>query len=158
MNELPLKVLFIDRDGTIIYEPDDFQVDDLKKVKFVPNVIRVLNELRNEGYELVMVSNQDGLGTESFPQEQFELCQNFMLNTLYSEGVSFREILICPHFETDNCDCRKPKIGLLSEFLTHNNIDTFTDNTNDGVRSNSMEQSVIINSTNDTNWSYFDLF
>ena len=124
MNELPLKVLFIDRDGTIIYEPDDFQVDDLKKVKFVPNVIRVLNELRNEGYELVMVSNQDGLGTESFPQEQFELCQNFMLNTLYSEGVSFREIFICPHFETDNCDCRKPKIGLLSEFLTHNNIDT----------------------------------
>ena len=63
MNELPLKVLFIDRDGTIIYEPDDFQVDDLKKVKFLPNVIRVLNDLRNEGYELVMVSNQDGLGT-----------------------------------------------------------------------------------------------
>ena len=94
MNELPLKVLFIDRDGTIIYEPDDFQVDDLKKVKFVPNVIRVLNELRNEGYQLVMVSNQDGLGTESFPQEQFELCQNFMLNTLYSEGVLFREIFI----------------------------------------------------------------
>ena len=124
MNELPLKVLFIDRDGTIIYEPEDFQIDDLKKVKFVPGVITVLKELINEGYELVLVSNQDGLGTESFPEEQFELCQNFMLNTLSSEGVTFREIFICPHFENDNCDCRKPKTGLLSEFLTHNNIDT----------------------------------
>ena len=68
MSELPLKVLFIDRDGTIIFEPDDFQVDDLSKVKFVPNVIGTLKELKNEGYELVMVSNQDGLGTESFPE------------------------------------------------------------------------------------------
>ena len=59
MNELPLKVLFIDRDGTIIYEPDDFQVDDLKKVKFVPNVIRVLNELRNEGYEITSETDSE---------------------------------------------------------------------------------------------------
>ena len=70
MNELPIKALFIDRDGTIIHEPDDFQVDDLRKVKFLSNVISVLKELRQEGYELVMVSNQDGLGTKSFPEEQ----------------------------------------------------------------------------------------
>ena len=62
MNELPIKVLFIDRDGTIIQEPDDFQVDDLRKVKFIPNVISALKELSQEGYQLVMVSNQDGLG------------------------------------------------------------------------------------------------
>ena len=83
MNELPLKVLFIDRDGTMIFEPNDFQVDDLSKVKFVPNVISVLKELSEVGYELIMVSNQDGLGTKSFPTEQFEVCQRFMLNTLY---------------------------------------------------------------------------
>ena len=124
MSELPLKVLFIDRDGTIIFEPDDFQVDDLSKVKFVPNVIGTLKELKNEGYELVMVSNQDGLGTESFPEAQFESCQQFMLDTLSSEDVTFKEIFICAHFENDKCDCRKPKTGLLSEFLTHNNIDT----------------------------------
>ena len=124
MSELPLKVLFIDRDGTIIFEPDDFQVDDLSKVKFVPNVIGTLKELKNEGYELVMVSNQDGLGTESFPEAQFEACQQFMLDTLSSEDVTFKEIFICAHFENDKCDCRKPKTGLLSEFLTHNNIDT----------------------------------
>ena len=124
MSELPLKVLFIDRDGTIIFEPDDFQVDDLSKVKFVPNVIGTLKELKNEGYELVMVSNQDGLGTESFPEARFEACQQFMLDTLSSEDVTFKEIFICAHFENDKCDCRKPKTGLLSEFLTHNNIDT----------------------------------
>ena len=124
MNELPIKVLFIDRDGTIIQEPDDFQVDDLRKVKFIPNVISALKELSQEGYQLVMVSNQDGLGTKSFPEEQFKLCQEFMLDTLSSEGVTFKEIFICPHFESDNCECRKPKTGLLSEFLTHNNIDT----------------------------------
>ena len=124
MNELPIKVLFIDRDGTIILEPDDFQVDDLRKVKFLSDVISVLKELRQEGYELVMVSNQDGLGTKSFPEELFRVCQQFMLDTLSSEGVVFKEIFICPHFENDNCECRKPKAGLLSEFLTHNNIDT----------------------------------
>ena len=68
-------------------------------MKFVPNVIGVLNDLRNEGYELVMVSNQDGLGTESFPRAQFEACQQFMLDTLSSEDVTFKEIFICPHFE-----------------------------------------------------------
>ncbi len=124
MNELPLKVLFIDRDGTMIFEPNDFQVDDLSKVKFVPNVISVLKELSEVGYELIMVSNQDGLGTKSFPTEQFEVYQRFMLDTLSSEGITFKKIFICPHLEDDNCECRKPKAGLLSEFLTHNNIDT----------------------------------
>ena len=124
MSESPIKIIFIDRDGTIIFEPDDFQVDDLNKVKFVPNVISVLKELQDEGYELVMVSNQDGLGTKSFPQDEFDSCQKFIINTLSSEGVEFREIFICPHFEKDNCDCRKPQAGLLSEFLTHQNIDT----------------------------------
>ena len=94
MSESPIKIIFIDRDGTIIFEPDDFQVDDLNKVKFVPNVISVLKELQDEGYELVMVSNQDGLGTKSFPQDEFDSCQKFIINTLSSEGVEFREIFI----------------------------------------------------------------
>ena len=79
MNELPIKVLFIDRDGTIIHEPDDFQVDDLRKVKFIPNVISVLKELSQEGYELVMVSNQDGLAQNHFQKSNLGFAKNLCL-------------------------------------------------------------------------------
>jgi len=124
MVDQALKVIFLDRDGTIIYEPEDYQVDDLSKIKLVPNVISSLKKLNNYGYHFVMISNQDGLGTDSFPQESFDKCQSFILDLFSTQGIDFRKILICPHLDEDQCDCRKPKTGLLTEFLTHENIDT----------------------------------
>jgi imidazoleglycerol-phosphate dehydratase/histidinol-phosphatase len=124
MSDQALKVIFLDRDGTIIYEPEDYQVDDLSKIRLVPKVISSLKKLNNYGYQLVMVSNQDGLGTDSFPQEAFDKCQSFILDLFSTQEIDFREILICPHLAEDQCDCRKPKTGLLTKFLTHENIDT----------------------------------
>lgn len=118
-----LKVLFIDRDGTLIEEPDDKQVDALHKVRLVPGVISALQRLRDLGYQFVMISNQDGLGTTSFPQADFEICQKHMLALFSSQGIRFDEVFICPHRENDGCDCRKPRTGLLTRFLANNNLD-----------------------------------
>jgi imidazoleglycerol-phosphate dehydratase/histidinol-phosphatase len=118
------KVLFIDRDGTLIEEPDDFQVDSLAKIRLVEGVIPALLELDRAGYRFVMVSNQDGLGTDSFPQAEFEACQAHVLQLFGSQGISFDEIFICPHFDEDGCDCRKPRTGLLTKYLAANDIDT----------------------------------
>lgn len=117
------KILFIDRDGTLIEEPSDFQVDKLDKVRLYTNVIPALRALMKADYQLVMVSNQDGLGTASFPLDDFQICQDFILNLFASQGISFSEIFICPHRETDNCSCRKPKTGLLDDFLARTDID-----------------------------------
>ena len=93
------KILFIDLDGTIIQEPADEQIDAFEKLKFVPGAIRNLIFLRQHtDYEFVMVSNQDGLGTDAFPEETFWPVQNFILDTLKGEGVAFDDILIDPHF------------------------------------------------------------
>lgn len=119
-----LKVLFIDRDGTLIEEPDDNQVDALEKIRLVPGVINALQKLRDIGYRFVMVSNQDGLGTSSFPQDRFETCQQHMLALFESQGISFDEIFICPHRAEDNCECRKPKPGLLIRYLANNPLET----------------------------------
>ena len=108
------KVLFLDRDGTLNVEPDDNQVDELAKIRLVRGVMPALLALREAGYRFVMVSNQDGLGTESFPQEQFETCHQHILAMFESQGIGFDEIFICPHFEADRCDCRKPKAALLA--------------------------------------------
>lgn len=111
------KALFIDRDGTIIREPADEQIDSLEKLEFVPGAISALRSLAGRGYELVMVSNQDGLGTPSFPEETFWPAHNKMLATLAGEGVRFDDILIDRSFPADNAPTRKPRTGMLTAYL-----------------------------------------
>lgn len=119
---MPAKVLFIDRDGTLIEEPDDYQIDSLEKVRLVKGVIAALQELSAHGYRLVMVTNQDGLGTASFPRQQFETCHRHVLDLFSSQGIEFDETFICPHQADDGCDCRKPRTGLLTQYLAATNI------------------------------------
>ena len=115
------KVLFIDRDGTIIREPEDFQIDSFEKLEFLPNVFSSLSKIARElNYELVMVSNQDGLGTDSFPEDTFWPVHNFIINTLKNEGVNFAEIFIDPSFEHENKPTRKPGTAMLSKFIYGN--------------------------------------
>ena len=111
------KVIFIDRDGTLLREPADEQIDALEKVAFVPGAISGLKALTGLGYELVMASNQDGLGTSAFPEDTFWPAQNFLLDTLKGEGVEFDDILIDRHFPADNSPCRKPGTGMFGKYL-----------------------------------------
>ena len=111
------KALFIDRDGTILVEPADEQIDSLEKFAFVPGVISGLKALAGLDYELVLVSNQDGLGTPSFPMETFVPYQKLMLDTLAGEGVKFDNILIDTSFPDENAPTRKPRTGLLKDYL-----------------------------------------
>jgi imidazoleglycerol-phosphate dehydratase/histidinol-phosphatase len=112
-----MSTLFIDRDGTLVAEPPDEQVDSLEKIRFMPGVFAALSELKRRGYRFVMVTNQDGLGTPSLPQAAFEKPQEFILEAFRSQGIEFDAIFICPHFKTDNCSCRKPKTGLVEQFM-----------------------------------------
>jgi imidazoleglycerol-phosphate dehydratase/histidinol-phosphatase len=112
------KVLFIDRDGTIIVDPPDEQVDSLEKMEFLPAVIVNLHKIANElDFELVMVTNQDGLGTDSFPEEQFWPAHNKMLQTLENEGIHFSDILIDRSFPDDNASTRKPGTAMLAKYI-----------------------------------------
>lgn len=112
------KVLFIDRDGTILKEPADEQVDSLEKLEFVPGVIGALSAIAREtDFELVMVTNQDGLGTSVFPEADFMAPHNRMLDILAGEGVTFAEIFIDRSFETDNAPTRKPGTAMLTRYL-----------------------------------------
>jgi imidazoleglycerol-phosphate dehydratase/histidinol-phosphatase len=117
------KVLFVDRDGVIIMEPEDFQIDSLAKLEFVPFAISGLKRLSDAGFELVMVSNQDGRGTKSFPEEDFIIPHTKMLTTLKNEGVAFKEIFIDSSFEHKKSPNRKPGIGMLIPYLRDNSID-----------------------------------
>lgn len=117
------KVLFIDRDGTLIVEPPDQQIDSLPKLALLPDVIPALLRLRDAGYTFVMVSNQDGRGTPSFPELTFKEPHEFLQRLLDSQGIRFEAEFICPHFPRDNCECRKPKLGLLKNYLSANALD-----------------------------------
>jgi imidazoleglycerol-phosphate dehydratase/histidinol-phosphatase len=119
---MPEKVLFIDRDGTLIEEPDDHQVDAIDKVCLVPDVIASLLELARHGFRFVLVSNQDGLGTPSFPQADFDICQQHTLGLFATQGIHFDEIFVCPHLPDENCECRKPRTGLLTRYLAATDI------------------------------------
>ena len=113
------KVLFIDRDGTLIWEPPtDFQIDSFEKFKFLPGVITWLGKIAKElDYELVMVTNQDGLGTPSFPENTFWPVHNLMVDTLANEGITFEDQCIDRTFEKDNQPTRKPNTGMLTKYV-----------------------------------------
>ncbi len=118
------RILFIDRDGTLIEEPADEQIDSFGKLKFTKGVFRNLAFIRSHlDFEFVMVSNQDGLGTPSFPEETFWPVHNFILQTLESEGVTFDEILIDRHFPEDNAPTRKPATGLVEKYMSNPDYD-----------------------------------
>ncbi|MDD6590626.1 MAG: bifunctional histidinol-phosphatase/imidazoleglycerol-phosphate dehydratase HisB [Prevotella sp.] len=112
------RLLFIDRDGTIIEEPEDEQIDSFAKLKFTRGVFGSMAFIRQHlDFKFVMVSNQDGLGTDSFPEDTFWPVHNFILQTLESEGVTFDDIKIDRHFPEDNSPMRKPGTGMLTEYM-----------------------------------------
>ena len=114
------KVLFIDRDGTLIKEPADEQVDSFEKLIFYPKVFQFLSKICKElDYEIIMVTNQDGLGTPDNPSEKFWPIHNFVLNTFRNEGIEFKEVYIDETYAKDNAPTRKPNTGLLTKFFTN---------------------------------------
>src|SRR5688572_5656039 len=117
------KVLFVDRDGTLIEEPFDEQVDSLEKIKFMPDVFAAMRHAQRAGFRLAIVTNQDGLGSHTFPQETFDKPQQFMLDVFSSQGIEFDAVFVCPHRKGDGCDCRKPGIKLVESYVRENNVD-----------------------------------
>ncbi len=118
------RILFIDRDGTLIEEPADEQIDSFEKLKFTKGVMRNLSFIcQHLDFKLVMVSNQDGLGTEAFPEDTFWPVHNFILQTLEGEGIRFDDILIDPHFPEDNAPTRKPGTGMVEKYMTSADYD-----------------------------------
>ena len=112
------KVLFIDRDGTLIREPEDEQIDSFAKLEFYPKALYYLSRIAAElDFTLVMVTNQDGLGTDSHPEENFWPVHNFIIDTFKGEGVVFSEVVIDKTFAHENAITRKPNTGLLQHFL-----------------------------------------
>ncbi|WP_347053439.1 bifunctional histidinol-phosphatase/imidazoleglycerol-phosphate dehydratase HisB [Flavobacterium olei] len=118
------KVLFIDRDGTIVLEPEGYQLDSLDKLEFYPKAFQYLAKIASElDYELAMVTNQDGLGTASFPEDTFWPTQNFILKAFENEGVKFDEIFVDRSFPEDNAPTRKPRTGMLTKYLNNPEYD-----------------------------------
>lgn len=116
-------ILFVDRDGTLVEEPADFQLDRFDKLRFVEGVIPALLRLRDAGYQFVMVTNQDGLGTDAFPQADFDGPHRLMMQVLESQGIVFRDVLIDTSLPADNAPTRKPGIGLALAYLQDRDID-----------------------------------
>ncbi len=117
------KILFVDRDGTLIEEPADFQIDAYDKLRFVRGVIPAMLKLRDAGFEFVIVSNQDGLGTDAYPRETFDGPNDLMLQVFESQGIVFREVLIDDSWPQDNKPTRKPGLGLVQHYLRDRGID-----------------------------------
>ena len=118
------KVLFIDRDGTLTVEPNDFQLDTFNKLVFYPGVFQYLGNIsRDLDYELIMVTNQDGLGTENFPESDFWPTQKFLIKTFKNEGIIFKEVFIDRTFPEDNAPTRKPGTALLESYINNTNYD-----------------------------------
>jgi imidazoleglycerol-phosphate dehydratase/histidinol-phosphatase len=115
--------LFLDRDGTLNEEPPDEKVDSLDKIRLLPGVIPALLELKRAGFRLVMVTNQDGLGTDALPREKFDPAHQFILALLASQGIAFEAVFICPHYTHEECACRKPRTGMVDEYVAANPID-----------------------------------
>ena len=115
--------LLVDRDGTLIAEPPDQQVDSLSKLRLLPGVLAALADIQRAGYRIVMVSNQDGLGSAGYPRERFDEVQNFLLELFASQGIRFDAVFICPHFAHEHCSCRKPLTGLLDDDLRAHPLD-----------------------------------
>lgn len=121
---MPKRVLFIDRDGTLVLEPENYQLDSLTKLEFYPKVFQFLSKIAKElDFELAMVTNQDGLGTDSFPEETFWPTQNFILKAFENEGITFDEIFIDRSFPEDNASTRKPRTGMLTKYLNNPEYD-----------------------------------
>ncbi|MEX2191415.1 MAG: bifunctional histidinol-phosphatase/imidazoleglycerol-phosphate dehydratase HisB [Bacteroidota bacterium] len=117
-----MNVVFLDRDGTILVEPPDLQVDSLEKLEFLPGAFQGLRLLVQRGYRLVLVTNQDGLGSPSYPASAWDKVQKKMFRLLEGEGIHFAEVFVCPHGESDQCGCRKPRTGMVDEFLRRNPV------------------------------------
>jgi imidazoleglycerol-phosphate dehydratase/histidinol-phosphatase len=117
------KVLFVDRDGTLIEEPPDEQVDSVEKIRFMPGVFDALRQVQRAGYKLAMVTNQDGLGSASFPQTAFDIPHQFMLDAFSSQGVEFDAVFVCPHRKSDGCACRKPNTQLVEAYVRDQRVD-----------------------------------
>ena len=118
------KILFIDRDGTIVLEPNDHQLDSLEKLEFYPNVFQYLGKIAKEmDFELVLVTNQDGLGTNSFPENDFWPTQNFILKAFENEGIVFDEIFIDSSLPEENSPNRKPRTGMLTKYIGNSEYD-----------------------------------
>jgi len=123
MNARKRRILFIDRDGTLLVEPPDEQVDSLEKLQLVPGVMPALLRLSEAGYEFVIVSNQDGLGTESFPTPHYEAPQQKMIDLFASQGIHFSAVHVDPHFEHQEAPTRKPGIGMVLDYLRSGELD-----------------------------------
>ena len=117
------RILFVDRDGTLIEEPEDFQIDAYHKLRFVRDVIPAMLKLRDAGFEFVIVTNQDGLGGEAYPRAAFDGPNDLMLQVFESQGIVFREVLVDCSWPADNAPTRKPGLGLVQHYLRDRGID-----------------------------------
>lgn len=117
------KILFIDRDGTLIKEPEDEQIDSFQKLEFLEEVVPALLRLRDHGFEFVMVTNQDGLGTDSYPQADFDGPHQLMMKVFLSQGIQFSAVHIDPSFPHENSPNRKPELGMVLEYLKAGEMD-----------------------------------